>query len=349
MSQIKGPAIFLSQFLSDKAPFNTLENITAWAKSLGYLGVQIPAWDKRLIDIDKAAESKDYCDELKARCNGLEITELVTHLYGQLVAVHPAASVMFDTFADPAVRGNDKARTEWAIAQMKKSIEASRNLGLSVVATMSGALLWHYIYPWPPRPQGLVDLAFNELAARWKPVLDLAAEYGIYLAYEVHPADDVHDGVTFERFLSATGNHRSVSILYDPSHLLLQCIDYAGYIDCYSSYIKAFHVKDAELNPTARSGVYGGFQSWKDRPGRFRSLGDGQTDFTKIFTKLVEVGYCSWAVLEWECCIKDAVQGAREGATFIKSLLMETPEKAFDDFAAGESNLELNRKILGLD
>ena len=348
MSQIKGPAIFLSQFLSDEAPFDTLENITAWAKSLGYGGVQIPAWEKRLIDIDRAAESKDYCDELRSRCNGLEITELVTHLYGQLMAVHPAFDVQFDGFATPEVRGNHKARTQWAVDQMKKSLEASRNLGLSVVPTLSGALLWHYVYPWPPRPKGLVDLAFNELAVRWKPVLNLAAEYGIHLAYEVHPGDDIHDGVTFERFLAATRNHQSVGILYDPSHLLLQCLDYIGYIDCYGSYIKAFHVKDAELNPTARSGVYGGFQGWRDRPGRFRSLGDGQTDFKRVFTKLTEVGYCSWAVLEWECCIKDAVQGACEGAVFIKSMLMDTPKKAFDDFAAGETNVELNRKILGL-
>jgi sugar phosphate isomerase/epimerase len=349
VSQIKGPAIFLSQFLSDEAPFDTLENITAWAKSLGYLGVQIPAWEKRLIDIDRAAESKEYCDELRSRCNGLEITELVTHLYGQLMATHPAFDVQFDGFATPGVRNDHKARTRWAENQMKKSLEASRNLGLSVVPTLSGALLWHYVYPWPPRPKGLVDLAFKELAARWKPVLNLAAEYGIHLAYEVHPGDDIHDGVTFERFLTATGNHQSVGILYDPSHLLLQYLDYIGYVDCYGSYIKAFHVKDAELNPTARSGVYGGFQGWRDRPGRFRSLGDGQTDFKRVFTKLTEVGYCSWAVLEWECCIKDAVQGASEGAVFIKSMLMDTPKKAFDDFAAGETNPESNRKILGLD
>ncbi len=349
MSQIKGPAISLPQFLSDEPPFNTLENITAWAKSLGYLGVQIPAWDTRVIELDKAAESKDYGDELKGRCNGLEITELVTHLYGQLVAVHPAHDILFDVFAAPPVKGNPKARTEWAIGQMKKSIAASRNLGLSVVPTLGGALLWHYVYPWPARPQGLVDLAFAELAKRWKPILDTAEDHGIDLAYEIHPAGDLHDGVTFERFLAVTGNHQRVNILYDPSHLLLQCLDYVGYITCYGDYIKAFHVKDAEFNPTPRSGVYGGYQSWKDRPGRFRSLGDGQTDFKKVFTKLTEVGYSSWAVLEWECCVKDAVQAAREGAVFIKSMLIDTPKRAFDDFAGGEGDREFNKKVLGLE
>lgn len=349
MSQIKGPAIFLAQFLADKPPFNTLENITAWAKSLGYIGVQIPAWDARVIDLDKAAKSKNYCDELKGKCNGLEITELATHLQGQLVAVHPAHEVLFDAFAPPSVRGNPKARTEWAVEQMKKTIKASRNLGLSVIPTFSGALLWHYLYPWPQRPKGLVEQAFEELARRWKPVLDAAEEYGVDLAYEIHAGEDLHDGVTFERFLEATSNHKRANILYDPSHFVLQCLDYIGYITCYGDYIKAFHVKDAEYNPSPRSGVYGGYQGWKERAGRFRSVGDGQVDFKKVFTKLTEAGYRSWAVLEWECCIKDAAQGAREGAEFIKSMLIDTPQRAFDDFAGGEADTALNKKILGLE
>lgn len=232
---------------------------------------------------------------------------------------------------------------------MKKSIKASRNLGLSAVPTLSGALLWHYIYPWPPRPQGLVELAFKELAKRWQPILEIAEEYGIDVAYEIHPGDDLHDGVTFERFLAETGNHGRVKILYDPSHLFLQCLDYTGFITCYGDYIKAFHVKDAEFNPSPKSGVYGGYQSWKDRPGRFRSLGDGQIDFRKIFTRLTEVGYSSWAVLEWECPVKDPVQGAREGADFIKSLLIDTPKRAFDDFASGAEDTATLRKALNLE
>lgn len=349
MSQIKGPAIFLAQFVGNKPPFNTLENITAWAKSLGYLGVQIPAPAIQLIDLDEAVKSKDYCDEIKGRCNGLEITELTAQRYGQLVAVHPAHDVLLDSFAPPAFRGNPKARSEWAVEQMKKTVKASRNLGLSVVPTFSGALLWHYVYPWPPRPKGLVELAFQELAKRWKPILDLAEENGINLAYEIHPAEDLHDGITFERFLQATGNHKRVSILYDPSHFVLQCLDYVGYLTCYKDYIKAFHVKDAELRPSPKSGVYGGYQEWKDRPGRFRSLGDGQIDFKQVFSKLTEIGYDSWAVLEWECCIKAAEQGACEGAEFIKSMLIETSRRAFDDFAKGEANQESNKRILGLE
>ncbi|WP_457824591.1 sugar phosphate isomerase/epimerase family protein, partial [Staphylococcus aureus] len=85
---------------------------------------------------------------------------------------------------------------------------------------------------------------------------------------------------------------------------VLQQLDYLGYIDAYHERIRAFHVKDAEFNATAKQGVYGGFQPWIKRAGRFRSLGDGEIDFGAIFSKLSQYGYDGWAVLEWECCIK---------------------------------------------
>lgn len=346
---IKGPAIFLAQFLDDDPPFDSLENITAWAKSLGYKGVQVPADAAHIIDLDKAAESKTYCDELVGRCGGLEITELATHIFGQLMAVHPAHDALFDGFADPSVRGNPKARYEWAVDRMKKAIIASRNLDKDVTVSFTGALLWHYLYPWPARPQGLVEQCFQELARLWKPVLDTAEEYGVYLAYEIHPGEDLHDGVTFERFREAAGNHERITINYDPSHFVLQCLDYVGFISVYSEFIKAFHVKDAEFNPSPRSGVYGGYQGWTERPGRFRSIGDGQVDFKKVFTGLTEAGYDSWAVVEWECCVKDAAQGAAEAAPIVSSLLIETPKKSFDDFAAGDQDPATNRKILGME
>ena len=349
MAQMKGPALFLAQFMGDKPPFNNLQNITAWAASLGFKGVQIPAWDKRLIDLDKASTSKAYCDDLKARCNGLAITELATHLQGQLVAVSPAYDTLFDGFADKSVQGNPAKRTAWAIDQLKKAIKASANLGLDVMATFSGAFLWQTMYPWPQRPAGMVELGFKELAARWKPVLDAADKAGVFCAYEIHPGEDLHDGVTFERFLKASGNHGRVAINYDPSHFVLQCMDYVGFIDVYAKYIKAFHVKDAEFRMSPRSGVYGGYQDWKDRPGRFRSVGDGMVDFKQVFTKMTEIGYSSWAVLEWECCVKDSAQGALEGAEFIKAMLIDTPKKAFDDFVGGKADIKTNKKILGIN
>jgi sugar phosphate isomerase/epimerase len=350
MQTIKGPAIFLAQFMGDEAPFNTLDGITTWAASLGYKGVQIPTWDGRCIDLQKAAESKTYCDELKGMlaAKGLQITELSTHLQGQLVAVNPAYDLGFDSFAPDAVKGNPKARTEWAVQQLKYAAQASHNLGLTAHATFSGALMWHTVYPWPQRPAGLVEQGFKELGRRWLPILNAFDEAGVDLCYEIHPGEDLHDGVTFEMFLDEVKGHKRANLLYDPSHFVLQALDYKQYIDFYHERIKMFHVKDAEFNPTGKQGVYGGYQSWINRAGRFRSLGDGQVDFKSIFSKLTQYGYDGWAVLEWECCIKDPVQGATEGAPFIASHIIKATEKVFDDFAGTGADEEFNKKILGL-
>ncbi len=351
MKKIKGPAIFLAQFVGDEEPFNSLDNISKWASSLGYKGVQIPSWDKRLIDLSKAAESKNYCDEIKGilNQNKIELTELSTHLQGQLVAVHPAYDIPFDGFAHESVKGNPSKRKDWAINQLMMAASASKNFGLTAHATFSGALAWPYMYPWPQRPAGLVEEAFNELASRWKPILNAFDEAGVDLCYEIHPGEDLHDGVTFEMFLDKVNNHTRCNMLYDPSHFILQHLNYLDHIDIYHDKLKMFHVKDAELNPTGKQGVYGGFQSWKDRAGRFRSLGDGQVDFKSIFSKLSQYNYNGWAVLEWECCIKSPQQGAREGAKFIKDHIIDVTGKAFDDFADSGMDLETNKKLLGIE
>jgi sugar phosphate isomerase/epimerase len=351
MKTIKGPGIFLAQFAGDAPPFNSLDSIAKWAASLGYEGVQIPSWDGRLFDLRKAAESKAYCDEVKGTLakHGVELTELSTHLQGQLVAVHPAYDEGFDAFAAPEVRGNPKARQEWAVQQMLWGAKASGNLGLGAMVTFSGALAYPYLYPWPPRPKGLIETAFDELARRWRPILDAYDEAGVDVCYEIHPGEDLLDGASFEMFLVRVGNHPRCCINYDPSHFVLQALDYLAFIDIYHERIKAFHVKDAELNPDGRQGVYSGFQEWVWRAGRFRSPGDGEVDFTSIFSKLAAYDYDSWAVVEWECCLKHPEDGARESAELVRSHIIRVTEQAFDDFAAGAVDEAANRRALGLD
>ncbi|QZP07675.1 sugar phosphate isomerase/epimerase family protein [Caenibius sp. WL] len=346
---MKGPAIFLAQFVSDESPFNSLDAITKWAASLGYKGVQIPTTDSRLIDLARAAESQDYVDEIKGICaaNGVEVTELSTHLQGQLVAVNPAYDRLFDGFAPSAYRGNPAARQEWAIDQLNLAAVASRRFGCTSHATFSGALMWHMVYPWPQRPAGLVAEGFAELGRRWRPILDAFEENGVDLCYELHAGEDLHDGVTFERFLDAVGQHPRANILYDPSHFVLQQLDYLAFIDIYHERIRAFHVKDAEFRPNGRAGVYGSYADWVDRPGRFRSLGDGQIDFGAIISKLTQYGYDGWAVLEWECVLKHPEQGAAEGAPFIARHMIRKADKAFDDFAASGVDETLIGQILG--
>ncbi|MDZ5449752.1 MULTISPECIES: sugar phosphate isomerase/epimerase family protein [Labrys] len=348
---IKGPAIFLAQFAGDAAPFNSLDSICKWAASLGYKGVQIPSWDGRLFDLKKAAESKTYCDEVAGvvASHGLAITELSTHLQGQLVAVHPAYNEAFDGFAPPEVRGKPRERQAWAVEQLKAAATASRHLGLDASVSFSGALAWPFAYPWPQRPAGLIDEAFGELAKRWKPILDAYDAVGVDVCYELHPGEDLFDGATFERFVDRLKGHKRANINYDPSHFVLQQLDYLAFIDIYHERIKAFHAKDAEFNPTGRQGVYSGYASWTERAGRFRSLGDGQVDFTGVFSKLAQYDYASWAVLEWECCLKHPEDGAAEGAPFIAAHIIRVTEKAFDDFAGGGTDRKAVRRMLGLN
>lgn len=346
---MKGPAIFLAQFAGGEPPFDSLDNLARWAAGLGYVGVQVPT-DPALFDLERAAGSQSYCDDVAGRLReaGVEITELSTHLQGQLVAVHPAYRELFASFAAPAVRANPSEWQGWATEQLRLAARASRRLGLDAHATFSGALMWHTVYPWPQRPPGLVDEAFTELARRWRPILDAFDEAGVDLCFEIHPGEDLHDGATFERFVDAVDEHPRASILYDPSHFLLQQLDYVAFIDLYHERIKAFHVKDAEFHPSGRSGVYGGYQSWIDRPGRFRSLGDGQIRFERIFSKLAQYGYGGWAVLEWECCLKHPEDGAREGAPFIREHMIRLTDKRFDDFAAASVDERTVRRVLGL-
>ena len=351
MSQIKGPGIFLAQFIQEHAPYNSLQKLCHWAAELGYKAVQIPTWDKRVFDLELAAESDTYCDEVSGIVSdaGLTISELSTHLQGQLMAVHSAYRAQFDGFAPENVRNDPIQQYNWAKQQLLMAAKVSERLSVSRHATFSGSLLWHTIYPWPQRPAGLVEEGFAELAKRWLPVLNTFDHHGVDVCYELHPGEDLHDGITFERFLDVVEQHQRANILYDPSHFILQQLDYLAFIDIYAERIRAFHVKDAEFRPNGKSGVYGGYQSWLDRPGRFRSLGDGQIDFKQVFSKLTQHGYDGWAVLEWECCLKHPEDGAKEGARFIKDHLIRRPEHAFDDFANSGVDRSLNRKILGVE
>ena len=270
MKTIKGPAIFLAQFAGDS------RRSTRWTRSAagrrrwatracrsrpGTAGCSI--WSRR-------PSSKDYCDVVKGTVerHGLEITELSTHLQGQLRGGPSGLR-----------RGLRRLRRARRCAATRRRArngrcsrccgraKASRHLGLDASVTFSGALAYPYLYPWPPRPKGLIDTAFDELAKRWRPILDAYDEQGVDVCYEIHPGEDLLDGASFERFLGKVDNHPRCCINYDPSHFVLQALDYLQFIDFYHERIKAFHVKDAELNPTGRQGVYSRLRGL-GRPGR---------------------------------------------------------------------------------
>src|SRR2546423_1057694 len=135
---------------------------------------------------------------------------------------------------------------------------------------------------------------------------------------------------------------------FDPSHFVPQQLDYLEYIDLYHSRIKMFHVKDAEFRPTGRQGVYGGYQPWLNRARPFRSLGDGQVGFSAIFSKLTQYDFEGWAVLEWECSIKSAEQGAAEGAPYIAHHIIQAASSTVDDLPKSGANQAATRRMPAL-
>jgi sugar phosphate isomerase/epimerase len=349
MKTMQGAGIFLAQFLSDEPPFNDILSIAKWVKSLGYSGVQIPTWDARAIDLNLAAQSKTYCDDYKGALAeiGIEVIELAAYLQGQAMGMPAVYETLFQAFYPKGL--TDKQRVVWATEELKKTVLASKNMGTTHISVLSGGLAWQFVYPWPQRPTGLIEEAFEEMARRWLPVLDFADAHGVTFGYELHPGSDLFDGATYLRFLDKVNHHPAACLTYDASHFHLQQMDYVAFIELFHDRIKAFHVKDAEFRPNGLVGVYGGFNDWRQRAGRFRSLGDGQIDFKRIFSTLTDFGYAGWAILEWECCIKSPEQGAKEGAPFIKNHIIEATQKAFDDFAKGGTDKTFNRRILGLE
>jgi sugar phosphate isomerase/epimerase len=348
---LRGPAVFLSQFMGDAPPFDSLDGTVGWLAAQGFVGVQVPVHDGRLIDLDRAAIDDGYCAEYRARLAalGVEVTELAAHRAGHLMAVHPASDAVADVFAPSYLRGEPELRAAWAARQVELAIEAAARLGVARVATFSGALAWPYAYPYPPPPAGLVETAFEELARRWRPLLDQAGDAGVDLCFEPHPGQDIHDGATFERFLDLVEGHPRARLLYDPSHMLMQQMDYLGFIDLYADRIAAFHVKDAEFQRSPRSGVFGGFQDWRRRPGRFRAPGEGQVDFRGVFSRLAAIGYRGWAVLEWEDPFRRREDSARDGADFIRRFLPSPPPEPFDASMRRTLDAAEARRILGLD
>lgn len=350
VSQIEGPGLMLSQFIGETAPFNSLEGIARWAHGLGFRGLQVPVHDPGILDVAALAQSAAKARDTVARLAGIGmvISELAAHRAGHLMAVNPAFDQIADAFSPKAHHGNPAGRQADAERTMFLAIQAAKNLGVHKLVTFSGALVWPFFYPWPPPPAGLIERGFDELAARWRPVVEHAADHGVDLLFELHPGEDVHDGVTFAMFLERLQGHSAVKILFDPSHMLVQHMDYLGFIDHWAPRIGGFHVKDAEFIKSAQSGVYGGFAEWRDRPGRFRSPGDGQVDFKGIFSRLAHAGYAGWAVLEWECALKSPEQGAREGAAFIRDHIIQPSSRIFDAALRRPADRALLDSILGI-
>lgn len=350
MQSIQGPAIALAPYVSDKAPFDTLENLAAWAQGLGFTGVELPTWDARVFDLQKAAGDQAYCDHLRAvlAAHKLTLVALSTERQGRLVAAHPAYDAPLDALAPPQVRGNPQARAAWAAEQLVHAAYASARLGVSAHVTVSGSLLLPYLCPGPSRPAGIVDTGFAELGRRWRVILDVFDQARVDVGFAPLLGQDVSDGATFERFLASTGGHPRCKLTFDPGQLLLQQIDYLDYLDSYRSHLALVHVTDAEQHPNGRRGIYGSFADWADRSSRPRAAGDGQIDLIAVFERLARHGYGGWAVLDWACAVGDRLEGAEQGAAIIAANLVQRSGPPLPSESEAAPDEGLNRRLLGV-
>lgn len=320
---MKGPALYLGQFVSEVSPFDRLATIIDWAAGCGFRGVQKPTWVDSLFDLRSAAESVDYCQDVQGLLANLNvaITELSVHRQSQLVGVHPTYIPAFAEFAPPALRSTPAEWSGWAAKELIMAARATRNLGLDRLVGVSGALAWPFLHPWPPAMQNLAAEGLAELARRWRPILDAMDSLGVDLCFEIHPTTDLHDGASFERFLDLLGGHCRVQLLFDPSHLILQGIDTVGFVTRYRDRIRAVHVKDAVFRPDARNGALGGFQPWPDRAARYCTLGTGDVPLAAIFRQLAAGDYDGWIVCERTYGPGDVSDNARRAARFTADLI----------------------------
>lgn len=253
-TSVKGPAVFLAQGYG-KANWKTLKECATTAASLDYKGLQAHLWNGGPVDLELAAGSKAYCEDLQAIASGAgcPIVELANHCDWQLVRCAPAYLKLHQWPAPEHLHGNATALAEWASTRAKMSVAAARNFGFDRVGGFSGTSIFHLVYPWPQRPKGLVEAAFRALAKAWLPIFDYAEKLGVDVCFELHPGEDLMDGDTFNQFLSYIKHHSRCNILLDLSHMVLGGMTnrhMLGFISTNKDRIRMFHVKDGEFIPT---------------------------------------------------------------------------------------------------
>lgn len=309
-----------------------LEEFAPKAKSFGYDGLELACWGDHF-EIDKAAESKSYCEDKRAMLekHGLGVWAISNHLAGQLVSDNnDARSAGF--VIDPTKRGSAEDMRAWAIDQMKKTAKAAKNLGVDVVNGFTGSPIWHLFYSFPPWTPDMIKDGYKAFAKQWKPILDLYAENGIKFGLEVHPTEIAYDVYTAEAAIDALDGHPAFGFNFDPSHLVWQGVDSATFIHTFPDRIFHVHMKDTRVSPDGKGSILGSHLDFGDhrRAWDFVSVGRGDVDFESIIRALNDIGYTGPLSVEWEDSGMDREHGAAESAEFCKQIDFEPSAIAFD-------------------
>ena len=309
-----------------------LETVCKKAKSFGYDGLELACWGDHF-EVDKATDA--YCSAKRKLLEKYELSlfSISNHLVGQAVADriderHKGILPGY-VWGD----GDPEGVRKRAAAEMIRTGEAAKRLGVSIVNGFTGSPIWHLVYSFPPNLPKMIDDGFREFAQRWKPILDAYKELGIRFALEVHPTEIAFDIASARKTLASLKDHPAFGFNYDPSHFGYQGVDYIQFIDTFSDRIFHVHMKDVGWKEyPAEAGVFGGHTEFgaKGRYWDFRSLGRGNINFEEIIRALNRIGYRGPLSVEWEDSGMDREHGAREACEYVRAVDFSPSKIAFD-------------------
>jgi len=310
----------------------TLEEVCKKAAAFGYDGLELACWGDH-IEVEKADQA--YCDAKLALLKkyNLKLFSISTHLVGQAVCDNP--DIRHRGMLSDAIWGDGQPEgiRQRAAAEVIKTGEVAKRLGLSVVNGFTGSSIWHLNYSFPAVSQEMIQSGYDDFAARWIPILDAYEKLGVKYALEVHPTEIAFDIETARRALKAVNNHPAFGFNFDPSHLGYQGVDYTKFIYDFAEKIFHVHMKDASWNEhPGTSGVFGGHLDFGDnrRYWNFRSVGRGRINFENIIRALNDISYTGPLSVEWEDSGMDREMGAAESCAFVKKIDFSPSTLAFD-------------------
>lgn len=348
MRALKGPGLFLAQYINQQAPFNSLASFSKWVAEMSFTSIQIPcSSDPTLFNLTKAAESRAYCDDVRGILAeaGIGISSLSTQFNGRLAAIGADSVQAANSIPSAVVCKGEPGHHADLEHRLLLAAKASQNLGLNAHilapdASMFAQRLSHPLFAVPPQ---LTDQDFSSLGNQWLHILSAFDEAGIDLCFDLHPGGDLRDGATIEQFVDATNHHPRLRILFNPAFLFMQQIDYLEFLDHYHALIAAFHAQDAEICVPGYCGFVGNYDSWIGRPVRFRRLGDGQINLGRIVSRLAKYNWTGAIILKLQDRFDNVEESVRQGSALIRRYISQAAESDCGDF--GPTNTLLPNDI----